>query len=147
MVMPMTTQSDALNPNYGESFVSLGWEVDRGHEPRYWLEQDAKPGGQSRDALVRIPARLMATHTAIIAQSGSGKSFFLGRLIEELVLQTSANCLILDPNADFRRIPEAENERLWTEAKYDRAKRKGTLPDEASRDAFTSRWSMIRMRV
>jgi DNA helicase HerA-like ATPase len=33
--------------------------------------------------MVSIPTKKIAKHVEIIAQSGSGKSFFLGRLIEE----------------------------------------------------------------
>ncbi len=57
-----------------------------------------------------LPAELLpeglSSHTAIIAQSGSGKSFLLGRLIEELILKTRAKVLILDPNAEFVRLNE-----------------------------------------
>jgi DNA helicase HerA-like ATPase len=62
--------------------------------------------------MVRIPTKKMDKHTVIIAQSGSGKSFFLGRLIEEIMLKSKARCLILDPNGDFRRINEIDEE-LW----------------------------------
>ena len=62
--------------------------------------------------MVRIPTKKMDKHTVIIAQSGSGKSFFLGRLIEEIMLKSKERCLILDPNGDFRRINEIDEE-LW----------------------------------
>src|SRR5688500_9218398 len=86
----------------------LGWQVARAGNPRYWLKPNAQVGAQSPDDLVTVPPGSMATHTAIVAQSGSGKSFFLGRLIEELLLRTKARCLIFDPNADFRRAHEVE---------------------------------------
>ncbi len=143
----MTIQLDGSDPNFGESFLTLGWEVTQGQDPRYWLSSQAKAGFQRATDLVRIPAQLLASHTAIIAQSGSGKSFFLGRLIEEILLQTSARCLILDPNADFRRIHESETESLWTDAKYDQTKRRGKLPHEASHKEFSSRWSLITKRI
>jgi DNA helicase HerA-like ATPase len=62
--------------------------------------------------MVRIPTKKMDTHTVIIAQSGSGKSFFLGRLIEEIMIKSKARCLILDPNGDFRKIYKIDEE-LW----------------------------------
>src|SRR5438045_6328457 len=89
----------------------------------------------------------MCTHTAIIAQSGSGKSFFLGRIVEEIMLRTKARCLILDPNADFRKVHEVEAESLWEKAAYDRDARRGKLPHERSRDEFYSLWSKIPIRV
>lgn len=143
----MTIQLDGSDLNLGESCLTLGWEVTRSLDPRYWLSSAAKAGNQSVDDLVRIPTHLLASHTAIIAQSGSGKSFFLGRLIEEILLQTSARCLIFDPNADFRRIDEAEGAGLWTNARYDPLKRKGKLPHENSQQQFSSRWSLITKRI
>ena len=62
--------------------------------------------------MVRIPTKKMDTRTVIIAQSGSGKSFFLGRLIEEIMIKSKARCLILDPNGDFRKIYKIDKE-LW----------------------------------
>ncbi len=43
----------------------------------------------------------MLYHTAIIGQSGSGKSFTLGRLLEEIASKSNARIIILDPNSDF----------------------------------------------
>lgn len=139
--------SDIHDANFGPSFLTLGWEMVHGQDPRYWLSELACPGKQSDNDLVRIPAELVGAHTAIIAQSGSGKSFFLGRLIEEIILQTSARCLIFDPNADFTKIKDTAPEKLWTEARYDRGSRTGTLPHEASRWEFSSRWDLIPIRI
>ncbi len=51
-----------------------------------------------------IPAALTATgfnrHTFLCGQSGSGKTYSLGVLLERLVLQTSLPLLIMDPNGD-----------------------------------------------
>lgn len=143
----MMTQANGDDPNYGESYLTLGWEVTLGQDPRYWLSKNSVAGAQPVEDLVQIPARFMDTHTAIIAQSGSGKSFFLGRLIEEILLQTSADCLILDPNADFRRIREPETAALWLEAKYNPLKRNGILPHEASREDFAPRWREIFAKI
>jgi DNA helicase HerA-like ATPase len=97
--------------------------------------------------MFKVPASKMGTHTAIIAQSGSGKSFFLGRIVEELMLRTKARCLILDPNADFRKVHEVEGDDLWDKAVYDRDARRGKLPHERSRAEFYSLWSKIPIRV
>ncbi|SRR6266446_1608248 len=130
-------------------YLTLGWQVTPTLEPTYWLKSDAKPGLQKEDDLVRVPSSSAGSHTAIIAQSGSGKSFFLGRLIEELVLNTKARCLILDPNADFRQIHRVE-ETVWTpidkktgkpvKPHYDLIERGGKLPHEKSREDFEDRW-------
>jgi hypothetical protein len=138
--------SDAYDTNFSQSFLTLGWEV-RNQEPRYWLSELSSPGRQSANDLVRVPASSVGAHTAIIAQSGSGKSFFLGRLIEELMLQTSASCLIFDPNGDFTKIKDVAPQGLWNEARYDRQTRTGILPHEASREEFASRWDLIPIRI
>lgn len=51
-------------------------------------------------------------HTALLAQSGAGKSYALGVLIEELLQKTSARLVIIDPNGDFgllTELPEASD--------------------------------------
>ena len=89
----------------------------------------------------------MASHTVLIAQSGSGKSALLGRLMEELLTQTRARCLVLDPNSDFRRAHELKPEGLWKEAGYDPATRRGLLPHESTRTQFQKAWSRVRVRI
>ena len=127
------------------SFLVLGWQVTSDLEPRYWTQSKAKVGRQSTDDLTRILASTIANHTAIIAQSGSGKSFFLGRLIEEIMLRTRSRCLVLDPNADFRRIAEVEDAALWRDAAYKNGR--GKLPHEASRNAFSAAWKEKEIRI
>jgi hypothetical protein len=86
-----------------ESELWLGWRVTPSGQPQYWLRPDATLGGQQRADLVVVPAHYMGAHTVVVAQSGSGKSFFLGRLLEELLIATRARCIVLDPNADFAK--------------------------------------------
>lgn len=45
-------------------------------------------------------------HTVVLAQSGAGKSYALGVLIEELLTRTSLRIVILDPNGDFTTLDE-----------------------------------------
>ncbi len=123
--------------------VVLGWRVTPADEPRYWLRPGAKAGGQPPGELVRISADLMATHTAILAQSGSGKSVFLGRLMEEILVATKARCVIFDPNADFRKAYEPQDDSFWAQAGYSPVTREGRLPHEASRNEFDDRWAPI----
>ena len=56
------------------------------------------------------PASLTATrmnrHTFWCGQSGSGKTYALGVVLEELLLRTSLPLVIIDPNADFVRLGE-----------------------------------------
>jgi hypothetical protein len=127
--------------------LTLGWQVTPFLAPRYWLKTGAIPGGQPDQDLVHVPAASMGCHAAIVAQSGSGKSFFLGRLIEELLLETKARCVILDPNADFRRIADVVPEERWTSARYDPQTSRGFLPHEPTHTEFTQKWKRIRKRL
>jgi hypothetical protein len=43
-------------------------------------------------------------HTFLCGQSGSGKTYALGVLLEQLLLETSLRIVVLDPNSDFARI-------------------------------------------
>jgi len=96
--------------------------------------------------MVRIPTKKMDKHTVIIAQSGSGKSFFLGRLVEEIMIKSKARCLILDPNGDFRKIYKIDEE-LWRPnqplvKKYDIKTGKGKLTLE-TKDKFAEKWGPV----
>ena len=45
-------------------------------------------------------------HTFLCGQSGSGKSYSLGLVLEQLLLETDLRIVILDPNSDFARLTE-----------------------------------------
>jgi hypothetical protein len=129
-----------------QAYLTLGWRVNDENHPTYWLKEGAKPGVQSELDVVKIPAASMGTHTVVVAQSGAGKSYFVGRLIEEILLETKARCLILDSNSDFNRIHLVENKGLWTRPRYDMKTGLGKLPTESSRRDFLSAWSKSRVR-
>ncbi|MDG6996157.1 MAG: ATP-binding protein [Nitrososphaerota archaeon] len=126
--------------------LTLGWAVTANHEPKYWLKKNPSPGEQSIEDLVQVDAGNLATHTIIIAPSGSGKSFFLGRLVEEIIIQTRARCLILDPNGDFFKVSQID-ETLWKNPQYDRNNRTGKLPTESNCAEFKEKWSDVTKRV
>ena len=130
-----------------DSNLILGWQVTSAHEPVYWLDTSARAGFQPEDELIKVSAESVANHTAIIAQSGSGKSFFLGRLIEEILLRTKADCLVFDPNADFRKANQIEDRSLWEDAKYDTIKQRGKLPHEKSWEEFKAEWLKIPITI
>ncbi|MET3859844.1 DNA helicase HerA-like ATPase [Dietzia sp. 2505] len=62
------------------------------------------------DVPVRLDARRFNRHTFWCGQSGSGKTYALGVVLEQLLLHTELPMVILDPNADFVRLPEAREE-------------------------------------
>jgi DNA helicase HerA-like ATPase len=78
--------------------------------------------------------------------SGSGKSFFLGRLLEEIVIRTKCRCIVFDPNADFRRINEIDRE-VWTAPDYKSDGPSSPLPHERNGDEFATRWGARPKRV
>jgi hypothetical protein len=126
--------------------LKLGWQVTPAGQPRYWLRTNAQPGHQQDSDLVQVRPQDMTAHSVIIAQSGSGKSFFLGRLIEELTLMTKARCVILDPNADFLRIGEI-NGQIWESVGYNSDLDLGRLPTESSMSDFVSLWALISKSI
>jgi hypothetical protein len=53
-------------------------------------------------------------HTFLCGQSGSGKTYSLGVLLEQLLMQTSLRIVVLDPNSDYVRLgqpsPQADDQ-------------------------------------
>lgn len=78
-----------------------------------------------------LPARVRAAgfnrHTFVCGQSGSGKTFALGVLLERLVVETTLRIVVLDPNGDFVRLAE-----LRPDAMVDATRR---IPAEADESA------------
>jgi hypothetical protein len=49
-------------------------------------------------------------HTFFCGQSGSGKTFALGTVLEQLLVRTSLRIVVLDPNSDFVRLTEVRGD-------------------------------------
>jgi len=68
------------------------------------------PIGTWASGEVTVPARMRAQgfgrHTFLCGQSGSGKTFALGVILEQLLLHTEMRMVVLDPNADFVHLGE-----------------------------------------
>ena len=61
-------------------------------------------------------------HTFLCGQSGSGKTYSLGVILERLLLETSLRIVILDPNSDYVRLTEVrDGAEPETAARYRRA--------------------------
>ncbi|HYI23908.1 MAG TPA: ATP-binding protein [Thermomicrobiales bacterium] len=56
----------------------------------------------------QIPATMLASgfgrHTFLVGQSGSGKTYSLGVILEQLLLETDLRIIIIDPNSDYVRL-------------------------------------------
>jgi DNA helicase HerA-like ATPase len=94
-----------------------------------------------------LPARLDAggfdRHTFLCGQSGSGKTYSLGVVLDQLLLETDLRIVILDPNSDFARLeethpraPDAEAER-W---------RRDVAPRIAVRSSESGGRARLRLR-
>jgi len=83
--------------------------VAAGPEVQAWLQR-----GQRPDAKLRLGELLLAAgvpaladasgfdrHTFLCGQSGSGKTYSLGVILERLLIETDLRVLVLDPNSDF----------------------------------------------
>ena len=60
--------------------------------------------------IVRLLARGFNRPTGLFGQSGSGKSYALGKVIEELHLNSQVDIVILDPNGDYVHIGDAKRD-------------------------------------
>ncbi|GGM58819.1 hypothetical protein GCM10010489_33120 [Microbacterium saperdae] len=61
------------------------------------------------DIAVHLDARRFNRHTFWCGQSGSGKTYALGVVLEQLLLNTELPLLILDPNGDYTRLRETRS--------------------------------------
>jgi DNA helicase HerA-like ATPase len=75
--------------------------------------------GTSRSGPALLASSAFNRHTFLCGQSGSGKSYAMGVLLEQLLIDTDLSILILDPNGDFVGLGEtlgtadpADRERL-----------------------------------
>jgi uncharacterized protein len=58
------------------------------------------------DVPVRLHAKALNRHTFLCGQSGSGKTYSLGVLLEQLLLETGLRIVLLDPNSDYVGLPQ-----------------------------------------
>jgi DNA helicase HerA-like ATPase len=59
---------------------------------------------------VELDAGGFGRHTFLCGQSGSGKTYSLGVLLERLLMETSLRVVILDPNSDYVRLGETRDD-------------------------------------
>jgi hypothetical protein len=83
-------------------------------EVESWLERTRPPRAiLPVGELALVPGAPLAVdaggfdrHTFLCGQSGSGKTYALGVLLEQLLLATGLRIVVLDPNSDFVRLPD-----------------------------------------
>ena len=97
---------------------------------------------------ISLAKRNVLHHTLVVGQSGSGKSFFVARLLEEILLRTRARVVIVDPNGDFRRLDEP-SQLIWSEHKdrfsrLEKNYRETSLLPLDNKERFTEAWNTRR---
>lgn len=98
--------------------------------------------------LIDLDTESLLHHTLVVGQSGSGKSFFLARLLEELLLRTKARIVAIDPNGDLRRFCQPMPREIWEDSKNSSLFQKlngiaksHELTPLDSREAFSAAWN------
>lgn len=107
-------------------------EMVRAHFERVRGSKASLDIGTMRRVSEGLPATLQAAgfgrHTLVCGQSGSGKTYSLGVILERLLLETDLRIVVLDPNSDYVRLGElreAEGTGLETGAHATLAERYG----------------------
>jgi uncharacterized protein len=112
VLMGALTEEGALRAGARRPFAVASVEpATARHLEALQRSRDAElPIGMWSSCGVDVPARLRAQgfgrHTFLCGQSGSGKTFALGVILEQLLLGTDLRMVVLDPNADFVRLGE-----------------------------------------
>ena len=81
-------------------------------EVQAWQQRHAQPTAMlwlgDLDLVPGVPcladARGFSRHTFLCGQSGSGKTYSLGVILERLLIETDLRVVVLDPNSDFVRL-------------------------------------------
>jgi DNA helicase HerA-like ATPase len=110
------TDRGAVGISADDGFESATMATAPAHEVAAWmtaavggattLTLGALPGGDGGDAL--LLAAGFNRHTFLCGQSGSGKTYTLGVILEQLLLRTELPMVVLDPNSDYVRLDELE---------------------------------------
>jgi DNA helicase HerA-like ATPase len=81
--------------------------------------QGSSPAGGQPEGGADTPARLIASgfnrHTFLCGQSGSGKTYTLGVLLEQLLLHTDLPLIVLDPNSDYVHLDQLQTDAVSPE--------------------------------
>ena len=86
--------------------------VAAGAEVQAWLRRSQRPIAMRRLGELTLAAGVPCLadaggfdrHTFLCGQSGSGKTYSLGVILERLLIDTDLRVIVLDPNSDFARL-------------------------------------------
>jgi DNA helicase HerA-like ATPase len=112
LIVRLARGSGALLEGNLEPFHDATVRAATSDELRAWLDRAAAPRAQLQIgdlALAEgVPYSLDAggfgRHTFLCGQSGSGKTYALGLILERLLLDTDLRVVVLDPNSDYTQM-------------------------------------------
>jgi DNA helicase HerA-like ATPase len=101
----------------GRPFHDAVVQAARPDEVGAWLDR-IRPGraldvgelALARGVEFGLDAGGFGRHTFVCGQSGSGKTYALGVLLEWLLMETSLRVVVLDPNSDYVRLGETRDD-------------------------------------
>ncbi len=96
----------------GAPFHDVLVRVASGAEVRAWLKRSERRYAKLQLGELALVAGVPCTadasgfdrHTFLCGQSGSGKTYSLGVILERLLIETDLRLVVLDPNSDFVRL-------------------------------------------
>jgi DNA helicase HerA-like ATPase len=106
--------SGSMLEGRGGAFHDASVRPATNEELSAWLQQDESETSRvevgdlalARGVPFTLDARGIGRHTFLCGQSGSGKTYSLGVLLEQLMMHTSLRVVVLDPNSDYVRLGE-----------------------------------------
>ncbi len=113
--------------------------VATGADVQAWLRQNQRRSAQLPLGELALAAGVPAVadasgfnrHTFLCGQSGSGKTYSLGVILERLLMETDLRMVVLDPNSDFVRLGNVRDgaaTRYWPSAIRRRRRRSRSTP-------------------
>jgi DNA helicase HerA-like ATPase len=128
--------SSAVTPASAEQLAGLQASAGADLTVGLWITAGTQTGANLRTAGFN-------RHTFLCGQSGSGKTYALGVLLERLLLATDLRVTIVDPNADFVRLGETKDGTPEADAARIRGRNVRVLRSDANR---TGDAEALRMR-
>jgi DNA helicase HerA-like ATPase len=115
VLLARETPKELVPPNPGDTFDAA--TIEAAEEALVSRYLDAMAGSRARLPIGTVqrcsgqpPAFLRADgfdrHTFLCGQSGSGKTYALGLVLEQLLLETNLNLVVIDPNSDFIKLDQ-----------------------------------------